>query len=89
MVKIYHDIQITNPGSKVAFIRYNPDQYKGVSYPDSERLSYLHMILTHSISLDDFGPKLSKLYLYYDGFDGNPQLQPLNIIHNLTLHVIT
>lgn len=87
MVKIYQDVQLINSGAKVLFIRYNPDKYEGASYSDSDRLSYLHMVLTHFISIDDLVLRLSKVYLYYDGFDGNPQLQPLNITTHLTLHI--
>jgi len=89
MVRIYHDIQLINLGAKVLFIRYNPDKYKGPNFSSCDRLSYLHMVLTHFINIDDFVLKLSKVYLYYNGFDGNPQLQPINITPNLTLSITT
>ena len=79
MITIYNDIQLLSKQSEVLFIRYNPDIYKGIQFTTNDRLEYLLIILHHFITLDKLNIKLGVVYLFYDGFDGNPKVQELVI----------
>lgn len=76
---IYKDIQILSKGSEVLFVRYNPDNYKGVQYNSIDRLQYLHFLLNHIMKLDKININLGVIYLFYNGFDDNPQIQQIKI----------
>jgi len=77
MYTIYNDILITKPNAQVLFIRYNPDKYKGIQYKIKQRQDYLYTLITYLLSLDTINMKLGVIYLFYDGFDNNPQAQTL------------
>jgi len=70
MKVIYNDIQILPEEDEVLFIRYNPDDYKGLQYDINGRLEYF-------INLNKLNAKLGVMYLFYDGFDGNSQVQEI------------
>jgi len=74
---LYNDIKLINPEAQVLFIRYNPDKYRGLQHDEIQRVSYLHMLLIHFIELNNIGTSAGKIYLYYDGFDGQPKIQPI------------
>ena len=76
---IYNDIQLLSSDYEVLFIRYNPDNYKGIQHDNSYRLEYLHFLLNHFIKLDKLYVKLGVLYLFYNGFEDNPQIQEIKI----------
>lgn len=77
MYTIYNDIFITQPDSQVLFIRYNPDKYKGIQCKNKQRQDYLYTLITYLSLLNTINMKLGVIYLFYDGFDNNPQIQPL------------
>ncbi len=77
MITIYNDIQLLSKGDEVLFIRYNPDNYKGIQFTTNDRLDYLLIILQHFITLDKLNIKLGVVYLFYDEFDGNPKIQEI------------
>lgn len=75
MKVIYQDVQLIKPESEVLFIRYNPDSYKGVQLNTTERLSYLLELVNYFIDIPKLNTKLGALYLFYTGYDDNPQIQ--------------
>ena len=77
MIIIYNDIQLLSKGDEVLFIRYNPDNYKGIQFATNDRLEYLLIILQHFIALDKLNIKLGVIYLFYDEFDGNPKIKEI------------
>lgn len=80
MRRIYNDIQGIAPGKQVMFIRYNPDRFVGSRNVDEkERLSYLLIVLTNMLQLPNLGTALGYIKLFYDGFNGKPTIQPLNV----------
>ena len=78
-ITIYNDIQLLSKGDEVLFIRYNPDNYKGIQFNTNNRLEYLLILLKHFISVDKLNTKLCVIYLFYDQFDGNPKIQEIVI----------
>ena len=78
MCTIYQDLQITNHSVSLLFLRYNPDRYNGINYDTKQRLSYLYTIIKYFMEIETIGMNLGKIYLYYDGFTGNPKIQPIN-----------
>ena len=78
MITIYNDIQLSSKGAEVLFIRYNPDNYKGIQFNTNDRLEYLHFLLKHYIKLEILGTKLGVIYLFYDEFDGTPKIKELS-----------
>ena len=74
---IYNDVQLLSLDSELLFIRYNPDNYKGLQYNINGRLEYSHFLLDYFINLDKLNIKLGVMYLFYDGFDGNSQMQEI------------
>jgi hypothetical protein len=79
MKTIYKDIQILSKEDEVLFIRYNPDDYKGLQYDINGRLEYLQILLEHFINLGKLNIKLGVIYLFYDGFDGNSKVEEIVI----------
>lgn len=79
MKVIYNDIQIIKPKSKVLFIRYNPDGYKGDQYSTTERLEYLLDLINYFIELPKLNHQLGVLYLFYSGFDSKPEIQNIRL----------
>lgn len=77
MKSIYFNIQSINEGAQVLFVRYNPDKYKGLQQSTKERHSYLYTSLCHLIKLSTIGTELAQIKLYYDKFDGKPQIIPV------------
>jgi len=77
MITIYNDIQLLSKGSEVLFLRYNPDNYKGIQYDTNSRLEYLLFLLQHYISVETINTKLGVVYLFYNGFDNNPLLKEI------------
>ncbi len=78
MIHIYHDVQLIKPNAQVLFIRFNPDKYKGcLRHKFKDRYDYLYVIVTHFINEITIGLHLGKIMLYYDGFDGNPSIEPI------------
>lgn len=76
---IYEQIQQIKPGSEVVFIRYNPDAYMGHQVDTKSRQSHLYTILRYIMEQPPFLVPLGKVYMFYDGFDGNPDIQPIQI----------
>lgn len=76
---IYEDIQLLSKCDEVLFIRYNPDNYKGIQFNSNDRLEYLKILLGHFINLENLTIKLGVIYLFYDGFDGNPKVEQIDI----------
>lgn len=79
MKTIYNDVQLIKINSEVLFIRYNPDNYEGLQCELNAKLEYLHFLLLHFIKLEKLNTKLGVIYLFYDGYDGNPQVEPIVI----------
>ena len=77
MHTIYNDIQFIRLNSQVLFIRFNPDEYKGVQCELKNRHKYLHNIVTHFIDQEIIGVPLAQLKLFYDRFDETPVIEPL------------
>lgn len=76
---VYKDIQLLSKRSEVLFIRYNPDNYKGLQYTNSDRLEYLQFLLKHYIQLKKLTINLGVIYLFYNGFNGYPQIKEIQI----------
>jgi hypothetical protein len=76
MKAIYQDIQSIKSNKQVLFIRYNPDDYKGLQQNRSERHSYLYLLIKHFTEIPINIP-LGKIMLYYDGFNGSPVIEPI------------
>ena len=82
MIQIHQDFG----GSPVLFIRYNPDTYKdhiGKRHvPSKNRLKFLLDTmngLKNRISIEKcWETHLSVMYLYYDGFNGEIQIEKIN-----------
>lgn len=71
------DVKLLNPSAQVLFIRYNPDKYvSDLQHSSEQRLYYLYNLLIHFIGLPNIGISVGKLTLYYDGFNGNPEIDP-------------
>ena len=85
--RIYQDIQLIKPNSQVLFIRFNPDAYKGVQHNIRERHKYLHTIVTQCINLPTIGVPLGQIKLFYDGFNGEPKIEPIELTKTLALNV--
>ena len=80
-------------GLPVVFIRFNPDNYKirldngekKVMRPGAHRLTQLldlvrrFQVLRNSYSTQTPLPPLSVCYLFYDGYNGNPKLETIDI----------
>jgi hypothetical protein len=79
MKLIYEDIRLLSREVEVLFIRYNPDNYKGVQYDENAKLEYLHFLLKHFMMLEKLNIKLGVIYLFYDEFNGNPLLEKIEI----------
>ena len=77
MIQLYYDIQRIKPGAEVLFVRFNPDSYSGPNVPMSQRYNYLCQIIRDYSNIDKIGTPVSAVYLFYDGFDGNPKLEPV------------
>lgn len=74
MSSIFSDLRQSNPICEVLFIRYNHD--------NSQREKYLHMIITHFANLPNLGIELGIIYLFYNEFDGHPQIKLINSVDN-------
>lgn len=80
MRSLFEDIQIKNFGSKVLFIRYNPDYYYDDKFVDvkmekSRRQDYLYTLVKYFMDLTEIPFKLNKVFLFYDGFVGKPIIE--------------
>lgn len=79
---LYKDIQISTPGAKALFVRYNPDNYRPADkqeiHSKEDRENYLLMILQHTMEATLTSVELGVIYLFYDGFNGSPEVQRLN-----------
>ena len=77
MIQIHQDYG----GLDVCFIRYNPDRYKDNNNKLIKNNNGRHKnLITTLNSLKIHNPKynLSVIYLYYDGYDGNNKIEPIN-----------
>ena len=79
MRKIYNDVQIIAPNSEVMFIRYNPDNYQGIQMDKEAKQKYLFNTITWLKECSKINLPLSKITLFYDGFDGNPKIEPIHV----------
>lgn len=82
MRTIYNDIQLATPGKQVLFLRYNPDKYDGIQLDDKKRLEYLLVVINSMKQLTTIGTQLAYVKLFFNGFNGSPVIQPLDIIYN-------
>lgn len=78
MYQVYRDIQQIYPNTKVTFIRYNPDDCNSYKCNNAERLLYLYQLIQYFKSLETVPSSINVMYLFYDGFDGTSNLQPLS-----------
>jgi hypothetical protein len=81
MKSIYNDIAFLNLSSQVLFIRFNPDKYKGLQFDLDSRYKYLCQTIHHCRLLQSINVPIGVLYLFYDGFNGSPQIQEIPILN--------
>ena len=78
MIQIHQDFG----GTPVLFIRYNPDSYidhgKKRRPANKSRESVLISLLNGLKNRTEWEGKLSVYYLFYDGFNGIPEIQEIN-----------
>lgn len=77
MIKIFEDIILDTPGTKVLFIRYNPDKYTGTQYTYERKRSYLCTLVKYFIECENINLNLGKIYLFYDGFNGTTNIEAI------------
>ncbi len=79
MKRIYADIQYLAKGKQVLFLRYNPDNFYGEYTFDSKaRLEHLLKVISVLRLNNNLGTPLGYVKLYYDGFNGHSEIQPLD-----------
>lgn len=73
---LYNDMKLVNPIAQGLFIRYNPDGYESdLQHDNKARMDYLYNIITHFITMTNIGTTMGKIMLYYDNFNGRPQIE--------------
>lgn len=84
MINIHQDFG----GKPVLFIRYNPDNYhdhlKRLVKPDISREQKLIDVVKKYIALTEWSSKLSAVYLFYDGYNGQLVLTEIDYFKNET-----
>jgi hypothetical protein len=79
MIQIYKDIKSLKGETEVLFIRYNPDNYRGIQFTREERRSKLLGILNWAENLSTINTSLGVIYMFYNDYNGTEHIKSVDI----------